>query len=175
MKISFNQGPAGDYEPLPQGDYNYQIDEVEEKPAKSDDKFPQIMVKMTVVDGPSAGKRSTAFFSLSPKASFRLRKVLEATGCTVVSRGKTDDSIEQFDADLDELVNKYVTFAVRIEEHDGNKNNKFDKPRAFGAGAVATPSQGAPAAKTAPAQGASPPKAGYPGGAAKGASPPKTA
>lgn len=170
-KISFNQGPQGDFEPLPEGDCNFSIDEVEEKPAKSADKFPQLMIKMTVVDGPSAGKRATAFFSLSPKAVFRVRELLEATGCTVVSRGKTDAGEEQFDCDTDELLNKYVTFKVRQEEYEGKRNNKFDRPRAFGAAQVSTPSQGGAPRAAAPAQGAKPPATGgYPG---RGATPPK--
>lgn len=166
-KMTIPVGEGGGWEPLPEGDFNFTIEDKEERTSSNGN--PQLMLKMRVLDGPLADKVATNFLTITAKAAFRTKQLLEAAGVKYDVEGKDADGNELISFESDDLLNKNVTYKVKQREYEGKLNNSFDNPRPYGAGAAAAQAAPAGAPATAAPTGAAPPARGYPGA---GATPP---
>lgn len=147
----------GEFEPLPKGTYEFDIDEAEERVSSNNN--PQIMMKMTVTGGPYGGKRATCFITMSEKSGWRAKELFEALGMPLVNEGKDATGADIYSApDAAELIGRRVVWDVTVREYEGRPQNDFKKPRAPGAmaaGPTRNPQQ--PMQPAAPPQGYQPP------------------
>ena len=139
-KIAFNstagnQGGGG-WEPLPAGDYLFEIDEVEQ--TMSSNEKPQLKISMHVVDGEHAGAKSTLWLSLVPQAAFRVENLLNAvlqpgqyeaveTGEVKKYKGE-EQPIYTFEFDTDDMLGQQVIYEVGQREYpagSGKFQNEF--------------------------------------------------
>lgn len=169
-KMTIPVAEGGGWEPLPEGDYAFVIESVEQKTSNNGN--PQLMLKMRVLEGPHADKTCTNFLTITAKSAFRTKQVLEAAAVETTPLGKDADGNELFDFESDDLMGKTLIFKVGQREYEGKLNNDFNKPRAYGMSAAAAKVAQAQKAAAAPntAQGAAPPAGarpaqGYPGAA----------
>lgn len=133
--IRFTKDPnqqGGEWEPLPRGTYNMEVEEAEERTSSNGN--PQVMVKTIVIDGPHGGKRATHFFTLTPKAAFRFEDFILALGMQMRHEGKDDAGNDIFAGpDTDELTGRQFTCDATVRSYEGKDNNDFSKYRALGA------------------------------------------
>ena len=133
----------GGYTRLPEGHYALEVTSVGVKEATEAGKFPQLVVKHRVVwsERPGyEGKPTTQWFSLSPKAAWRLRDLLDATDVPYEEDrpdGKT--LVVSFDADF--LVGRTYKARCYHEEYQGKVYERWAdfEPFASSSGAVSAP------------------------------------
>ena len=118
---------GGAYEPLPNGDYNIQINSTEL--GTSSGGHQQLEVKFTVVDGPHAGKERTMWYFLTAKGGFRTRGLLEALQIPYQLNGKDSEGRDQMRWDTDHLINRYVTVFNKQREYDKEMKDNFKNER----------------------------------------------
>lgn len=79
--VAVNLADVQSFSNLPVGEYDGQIDKMEHRPARSEGKFPQLMVTyVSLEEGDTLGKKTSEFLSLSPKADFRLKRWFDKFG-----------------------------------------------------------------------------------------------
>lgn len=102
---------------LPEGDgYVFQVESAEQKDNDGDG---QIIIKVKVLDAPSAkviGKTTTVYFNLAPQSLWVLANALAAMGMEVPE--------EAVDLDLDEVVG--LTFGADVEHREWNDKKKLN-------------------------------------------------
>lgn len=130
----------GDYVPLPEGEYDQQIDSAEQ--GVSGNQNPNLKVKTLIVGGKFDGRKVTHFFSLLPKAGFRIKMLLDSTG-TPYKTETGEDGKPRYAFDTDDLAGRYFTASatVRAATEQYPANNDWQKFRGYAAAptAVAAP------------------------------------
>lgn len=144
---------GGNWEPLPEGDYTVQIDQVEFGTNKNTD-TPHMMVKGHVVSGAHADKKVTIFYSGSPKSLWKTTALLDAAEVTYEKVTAGDDTdgtaLETVEFDDEDLLGCEITYYVSQRDHQGKTQNDFNKERRpAGAKAPAAPAGRTPAAAPA--------------------------
>ena len=128
-RIAYSQGDKSSFKVLPNGTYEFRITDVEQ--GVSSNGNPQIKVKFEVVDGPYRGDTVTAWYSLVPKALWKVLQLVEALGIETEGTGEVDDKGEEIMAfDTDDLIGCLVSFDVGQREYNGRKSNEFNDPKA---------------------------------------------
>jgi hypothetical protein len=87
------------------------IDHIELRPASDPSKFDQLMVQYLVIDGEHTGRKSSEFLSLSPRATFRLKRWFDHFGLSDELTGLDIDDDTNLLNDPD-LVGVNVIFKV---------------------------------------------------------------
>lgn len=111
--IAVNLGNVEAYDNLPVGSYYGEIDRITYREAREAGKFPQLMVTYLVTDGDSAGRKSSEFLSLSPKAAFRLKRWFMKFGLGDSEAFEVDD--ETNDLIEPDLIGYAVLFTVKAD------------------------------------------------------------
>jgi hypothetical protein len=123
---------GGNWEPLPEGDYTVQIDQVEFGTNKTSD-LPHMMVKGHVVGGAHADKKVTIFYSGSVKSLWKTQALLDAAEVSYekATAGVDEDgtAMETVEFDDEDLLGCEVTFYVSQRDHQGKMQNDFNKER----------------------------------------------
>lgn len=147
MRIAYNPENRGEWKPLPEGTYDFQILEVEEKTSSKGN--PQLYISTEVVGGEFSGKKAGMYFAATENATWRIVQLLDATGVTYDLQG-TD-----LDFDENDLIGAYFQANAGIREYNGKKNNDFSKfePSALSAGSADEPAD-EPEPELAPAKAA---------------------
>lgn len=132
-RISFNKPDENSWTPLPDGSYDLQIDEIEERTSSNNN--PQLMVKCHVASGQYDTKKATIFYTLTPKATWRFKKLCDAVGV------QCDEGADGLEVETDSLLGCYFVADVKSREYDGKTNNDFsnERPSALSAVAEAPP------------------------------------
>lgn len=167
IKIQASQSRM-EWVPLPRGTYDLQVDSVEEKPSQSGN-APQLVFKMSVIDGPSAGKKATHFQSLSEKSGGFIRELVEAAG--IEHEAVESDTINEedgkpfliIDFESDDFIGRTFRADAIISEYNGKESNKFNRFRSLEADEAPAPAAEPAKTRTAPAtqqRGAAAPAAG---------------
>lgn len=169
-RIRISQG-SGEWQPLPEGTYDFKITEVEQAVNKKQN--AQLKLKLECASPSHSGKTATVFYSLLPQALWRLYELVDALDIERTDTGEKDkDGKPIYEIDDDLLPGCYVRYVVTQREYEGKKQNDFSKPTlspldpyaqkqqqqqaAAPAAAAAAPAQPAPAAAPptpAPADG----------------------
>lgn len=150
-KINFTRGKGG-FDLLPEGTYDFTIKSVKQGTAKTSGNA-QLEVDLEVVDGNHAGASHREWYSLSPKAGWKIAALLEAAGIDAVDTGQVNEESDPvLEADPDELVGRFIRGTISHEKYEktGKTNARLNKeePSPF------TPAKAQPAApaQAAPAQ-----------------------
>lgn len=160
-RIRISQG-SGEWQPLPEGTYDFKITEVEQAVNKKGN--AQLKLKLECASPSHSGKTATVFYSLLPQALWRLYELVDALDIERTDTGEVDkegNPIYEIDDDL--LPGCYVRYVVTQREYEGKKQNDFSKPelspldpymkqKAAPAAAAPQPAAQAPAPAAAPAQ-----------------------
>ena len=94
-RIPFKAGSPKSFTPMPKGTYLLVVDSVEEQVSKTSGN-PMLKITHLVEDHPTySGRKVIRFMSLSAKATFRLRAMLEAAIPDKVDVTETDDKDEE--------------------------------------------------------------------------------
>lgn len=127
--INYTKGnEGGGWVPLPEGTYDVKILEVKQGVSKSNN--PQLSLKGEVMDGPSAGKTVTIWYSLTPQSTWKLDALLEALAIKRVETGEYHpDGQPIMGFDDDDLLHRVVRYDVKQREYQGKVNNDFSKER----------------------------------------------
>lgn len=148
----------GDYVPLPDGEYDQQIESADQ--GVSNNQAPNIKVKTVIVGGKFADRKVTHFFSLKPTAGFRVKALLDATG-TPYKTVQGEDGKPMYDFDTEDMIGRYFTASatVRPASDQYAANNDWGKfrgsasaPATTAAPTVTTTTAAAPAAAAAAAE-----------------------
>jgi hypothetical protein len=116
IKLDFSEVQGGDFEPIPEGDYLVEIEEVKEKESNSGNQMLQM--KFNVVEGEYEGRKIFDNYVLTQKALWKLKNLF-------VALEKDVSGIAEFDPkDLEGM--KFLA-TVTIEEYQGNENNRIKK------------------------------------------------
>jgi hypothetical protein len=135
-RIPFQAGTPKTFTPMPKGTYCLRIDDVEEQTSKSNN--PMLKITHLVEDHATyAGRKVIRFFSLSPKATFRLRAMLEAAipdKVEIVESGDTNDDgdpLFNVDFDTDDLIGAayYADAIVKYDKERDQENNEWRNER----------------------------------------------
>jgi hypothetical protein len=127
FSMSANQG--GSFQPWPEGTYNCRITETELGTSKAGN--PQLRVRLEVVDGTYAGKQSNVWYSLLPKAAWKIDALLTALGIEKEPTGDVDENGEPITVFDDEwLLHRVVEFDVKHREYNGKTQMDFVNERA---------------------------------------------
>jgi len=146
MRIAYNPDNRGEWKPLPEGTYDFQILEVEEKTSSKGN--PQLYISTEVVGGEFSGKKCGMYFAATENATWRIVQLLEATGVAFEQAG-TD-----LDFDENDLIGSYFQANAGIREYNGKKNNDFSKfePSSLSAGPADEPAEEEEEAPAPPAK-----------------------
>ena len=131
-RITFKarEGEGGNWEPLPKGKYQFQIDKTEYRPAKSEDKFPSLRVMGVVDGGVHDGKKYSDFFSMHPKAGWNIERLLLACDVdyekSAAGKDEEDKDVYDFAFDDDDLIGARYEAEVGIREYEGKPQNTFN-------------------------------------------------
>lgn len=128
-KIPYSAGDAGSFQPLPEGTYDFRINETVVGNSRAGN--PQLQLKMEVLDGPHTGKKVSCWYSLLPQSGWKLDALLKALHIDREDTGQVDGSgnpILEFDDEW--LINRCVQFDVTQREFNGKVNNDFQNERA---------------------------------------------
>lgn len=112
-----------DFTPLPEGTYDCKIIKVEQSTSSKGN--PQLEVSLEVVEGPKQGRKPKKWYSMTEKAGWALRKLVEELDVAFTDHGKTPDGQLDWEFDADDLVGRIVRYDVTIRTHEGKKNNDF--------------------------------------------------
>jgi hypothetical protein len=155
-RIRISQG-SGEWQPLPEGTYDFKITEVEQAVNKKGN--AQLKLKLECASPSHSGKTATVFYSLLPQALWRLYELVDALDIERTDTGEVDkegNPIYEIDDDL--LPGCYVRYVVTQREYEGKKQNDFSKPALSPLDPYAAQQKAsAPAATPAPAQPAAQP------------------
>lgn len=173
IQVTASQSFAA-WQPLPNGDYEFQFDEVTEGMTSHNN--PQLKIKMSVMTGPHAGKTCMHFVVITEKSGGFVKELVEATG--VEYEQEETEEINEEDGkpflniafDSDDLIGKTAMAKCRLTEYEGKEQNKFTNFRPIQAAESPAPSRTASkpaaaaklatAAKPAANAGRQPPAAG---------------
>lgn len=100
---------------LPEGDYLFEVDEIEQKTSSSDNLYLSFTFK--VHEGEFKGKKVWHNCSLQPQALFNLRGVLEALGYEVPQG--------VMDLDTDDLIGEVCGGSVQHETYEGKSRPRI--------------------------------------------------
>lgn len=127
---------GGNYQPLPEGVYDLQIESVDETTSKKGN--PQLKVGCRVVGGDNDGKSTTIWYSLLEQSLWKVQGLIDATGC---DQGDDEESV----LNTDDLIGRYFTVDNEPREYEGKMRDNWVNERAS---SIADTSQPAPAAVT---------------------------
>jgi hypothetical protein len=179
-KIQVSMTDSEGWKPLPKGTYNFMIDSSTQ--TVSSNSNPQLKLMCHVIHHPQhESKKSTLFLPMVPRAAWRVREILDATGIEAeeveLPKGSKQDEEGsdikyELSFDTEDLVGASFTADVTIEMYNGKEQNRFNEIRPFelpkagaqqqraqstqGAAAPATTTQGSGEVAAAPAAGAEP-------------------
>ncbi|MCA9643775.1 MAG: DUF669 domain-containing protein [Myxococcales bacterium] len=126
-KIRISQG-TGEWKPLPEGQYDFKITNVETTTSGGGN--PQLKLHMEVVGGEYDGKKSTYFLSLLQQSLWVLYNITDALQIERTETGEVDEAGQPvYEFEADDMVGAYVRFNVGIREYNGKKNNTFNDPQ----------------------------------------------
>lgn len=117
--IKVNFSAADTREPIPTGLYNVVIQEIDVKPS-SKSEFPYLNVKMVISEGEFEGHILYSNVSTHPKAAFKMKEFLVATG---VDATALEDEI---DINEEELIGADLTVSVIVGQYNGKPKNDID-------------------------------------------------
>ena len=130
MAIRFQKGDSSGFTPLPEGTYNLKILEQESTVSKAGK--PQEKIRYEVVDGPMAGRKFNAWYSLQPQAIWSFEALVEASGATPVDTGEVGpDGRPILELPDEALVGCYITAEVTQNEWpegSGRITNRVNRP-----------------------------------------------
>jgi hypothetical protein len=120
--IRFTAGNT-DFTPLPEGTYDCKILSFEQTTSSTGN--PQLAIKLEIVDGPLKQRQPMVWYSLTPKAGWKMKKLLEELAINYADQGVDDDGFAQLEFDPDDLVGRVVRYDVTQREYNNRKNNQF--------------------------------------------------
>lgn len=128
-RIPYSSGDSGGgFTPLPNGTYDFRIEETIQGVSKAGNN--QLQIKMEVLDGPHTGKKMSVWYSLLDNSLWKLKLLLKALNIEGEDTGRVDDKGEPIlDFDDEWLVGRCVTYDVTQREYNGRTNNNFDGER----------------------------------------------
>lgn len=128
-RIPYSAGDGGNtYQPLPQGTYDFRINEVVQGTSRNGNQ--QLQLKMEIIDGPYTGKKVSNWYSLLPQSTWKLDALLEALGIEREDTGQVDANgkpIRVFDDEW--LIGRCIQYDVKQREYNGKTNNDFQNER----------------------------------------------
>lgn len=133
-RIKFRSSEGGEWQPLPDAPYLFQIDEVELDTSKAGNQ--QLKISAHVEGGEYDQKKVTIWRVLTPKSGWKIELLLEATGAefTKEESGETNPEtgkpLYDYDFDTDDLVGRSFVADVSTREYQGKVNNDFNNERA---------------------------------------------
>jgi hypothetical protein len=151
--IEFDAPSNEGFQPLPEGTYWLRIESVEQGTSSAGN--PQLVVKTKVVDGEYANKSVTIWYSLTPKSTWKLKALLDATDVPYEEVGG------RVRFDTDDLYDREFVVDASVGVNPNTQKPKNDwsnerppkgasKPQSAAAAASApAPAQAAPAAAAA--------------------------
>lgn len=129
IPFSSSSNAGGSFTPWPEGTYDCKITETEFGSSKAGN--PQLRVRLECVAGPYAGKQSNVWYSLLPKAAWKLNGLLEALSIEKEDTGQVDEAgqpIETFDDEW--LLGRVVQYDLKHREYNGKTQMDFLNERA---------------------------------------------
>jgi hypothetical protein len=168
--VEFKASEGKGWSPLPEGTYTLQISSCD--PTKvSSNQNPQMMVEAVVVGGDHDGKKCTLWYPLMPKAAWRTRNLLEATGTDFEESessevGEDGKPLLSYSFDSDDLIGASFVCDVDQREYKGKVNNDFQNERPVEGSQAAAAAAAPKAAQAAAAPAAAPAAARTPAAAA---------
>lgn len=133
--INVDFSDVDSFEPLPEGQYDVEIDKVEVRENKAGDGL-YLNWELIVLDGEYENRRLWMITSLKPQALFRLKQVLEDLGVT----DDEDEEVElEYDDDVDpttqsgprllfpEVEGLEAVAVVKNEMYDGREKNRVNE------------------------------------------------
>jgi len=127
-RIPYSAGEGGSFQPLPEGTYDFRINETILGNSRAGN--PQLQLKMEVLDGPHTSKKVSCWYSLLPQSGWKIDALLEALKIEREDTGQVDDKGNPILAFDDEwLLDRCVTFDVSQREYNGKTNNDFQNER----------------------------------------------
>lgn len=159
-KLNFTAGKSK-FTLLPEGTYNLRITDYEQGVSKEKE-TPQLEVRCKVIGGQYEGTSTTIFYSLSEKAGWKLRNLVEALDIDFESteaEGEEEGTMN-IDLELDDLIGQKFQVDVSHRTHEGKQYMNFlnerpipvEKTKSETGNGGKTETQSAPAEK--PAEGA---------------------
>lgn len=155
-RVRFNAsqgGGKGEWKPLPTSTQVIEIDAYVEQRTSSGG-HPNLHWKGHVVGGSYDGKEVHLWYTLAPRATWRLRQLLEATLSDeqygIEETGEKDDRgdpVVEFEFEPEDLVGCRVQFDVIEGEYNGKPKNDFNNPQPVDDGPAKTESLPTKAAK----------------------------
>lgn len=123
-RVRYSAGDGNNYQPLPEGTYDFRIEEVVQGNSKNGN--PQLQLKMEVIDGPYTGKKISNWYSLLPQSGWKLDALLDALEIEKEDTGEVDENGKPvLDFDTDWLIGRCVAYDVKHREWNGKINNDF--------------------------------------------------
>jgi hypothetical protein len=124
--VRISQG-SGDFTPLPEGTYDFIIDQIEEGTNSKNN--PQLKVTMLVKGGAHDGKKLLNWYSLLPQSLWAVYNLVEALGVEMSETGEEDKEGKPiYDFDTDDLIGCIVTYIVGQRTWNDKVNNTFSDP-----------------------------------------------
>jgi len=151
--IEFDAPSSEGFQPLPEGTYWLRIESVEQSTSSAGN--PQLVVKTRVVDGEYANKSVTIWYSLTPKSTWKLKALLDATDVPYEEVGgrvrfDTDDLY-----DKDFVVDASVGVNPNTQKPKNDWSNERPPKSASKSASKPQPTTAAAVSAPAPAQAAS--------------------
>jgi hypothetical protein len=160
--IEYVGSASSEYTPLPAATYTLQITKVEEGNSRAGNR--QVKVEAIVVDGEYEGRKCFLWYSLTPKASWKLGRLLAACGFDMEAISQATGRVNPetgkdelaYSFDTDDLIGQIFLCDVAVgTTPDGKPKNDYDNERAYTKPATKPAAKAVtaakPAAKAAPA------------------------
>jgi hypothetical protein len=128
MSFSIDFSHVEDFEPLPGGVYEVVVSSITESEQPGDSGYNYLTVEMTVADGEFENRKLFTVLSLSPKAAFKIKEFLIATG-----EDPADLVAEDYEFDPTEYEGQVLQVSVTVKNVDGvmrNRVTSFVNPNA---------------------------------------------
>jgi hypothetical protein len=117
LRVDFTDVRDGGFEPLPEGEYEATVFEVEQKVGQSSGK-PYLNWQFKLQDPNYDNRRAFFMTSLSPNALWKLKDTLKALGVD------EEDLAGNFELDPQELVGTECTIKIGHEEYNGEVRDR---------------------------------------------------
>lgn len=135
MRVNFAEVELNNFEPVPEGRYNVQVETVEVRESKSSD-YDYLNWELRILDEEYEDKRLWMITSLSPKAMFKLKELL--IDLEVID-GEEEDFPIEWDDDVDvtpkegpvltapDVIGIEAVAVVENELYEGKEQNRVEQ------------------------------------------------
>lgn len=125
VEIEYDESESGGFTPLPEGTYPCIVRDATMKPP-NDSGNRSLECLFEVTDGPLAGRRFRSWYYQTQKASWKTKKLLDATGIEYEEKAVSDTKkILRFDTD--DLIGARLKMIATAKEYEGKKGNDFEE------------------------------------------------